>query len=80
MSTDADCATAKKLEADKKAAKDSAAAAASAWPIGGYNMFMPLLFISILAILAMCVDVSTICVVHAFLVHNQYVSNFVTHP
>ena len=68
-------------KAEKKATKDvavaAAVAAASAWPIGGYNMFISLLLIFVLALLAMCVDVSTICVVHASLVRNQYVSNFV---
>ena len=37
MSTDADRDAAEKLEAEKKAAEDAAAAAASAWPTGGYN-------------------------------------------
>jgi hypothetical protein len=82
MSTanEANRATTEKLEAEKKATDDAAAAAAaaaSAWPIGGYNMFIPLLFISVLTVPAMCVDVSTICLVHASLVRNQYVSNFV---
>ena len=48
MSTDAERAAAKKVEADKKAAEDAAAAttaAAFAWPTGGYNAFIPLLFI-----------------------------------
>ena len=50
MSTDTDRAAAEKAEADKKAAEDAAAAvtataAASAWPTGGYNMFILLLFI-----------------------------------
>ena len=36
-------AAAEKLEAEKKATEDVAAAiAASAWPIGGYNSFIPL--------------------------------------
>ena len=79
MSTDADRATAKKAEADKKAAEDAAAANAAAaanWPTGGYNSFIPLLFISVLAVLALCVDVSTVCVVRACLHRNQYVINF----
>jgi hypothetical protein len=64
MSTDADRAAAEKLQADKKAAEAAAAAAtASAWPTGGYNTFIPLLFITVLAILALCVDVSADSVV-----------------
>ena len=67
MSSDAERAAAEKLEADKKAAEDTAAAAtaaaASAWPTGGYNTLIPLLFIFVLAVLAVCVDVSTVCLV-----------------
>ena len=81
MSTDADRTAAEKAEADKKAAEDAAAAVtaarASAWPTGGYNTFIPLLIISILAVLALCVDLSTVCVVHACLVVYQYVVNSV---
>ena len=75
MSTDAERAAAEKLEADKKAAEDAAAAAAaaSAWPIGGYNMFIPLLFISMFVVLVICVDVSTICLVRSFIMKFQYV-------
>jgi hypothetical protein len=78
--SDADCLAAEKLEAEKKAAEDAAAAstaAASAWPTGGYNTFIPLLFIFVLAVLAVCVDVSTVCVVRAWLDQNQYVVNSV---
>ena len=80
MSTDADRAAAEKAEADKKAAEDAAATAtatAAAWPIGGYTSFIPLMFLSVVAVLAICVDVSTICVVHALLDHNQCVINTV---
>ena len=77
MSSDAERAAAEKTEADKKAAKDAAAAAtttaASAWPTGGYTAFIPLLIISVLAVLASCVDLSTICVVRACLDQYQYV-------
>jgi len=73
MSTDADRAAAEKLEAEKKAAEDAAAAAASAWPTGGYNSFIPLLFITVLAILALCVDVSTVSVVCACITEYQHV-------
>ena len=77
MSTDADHAAAEKAEADKKAAEDAAAVAAANWPIGGYNSFIPLLFISVLAVLALCVDVSTVCIVRACLDRNQYAINSV---
>ena len=79
MSTDADRAAAEKAEAEKKAAEDAAAAAAaaSAWPIGGYNSFIPLLFITVLAILALCVDVSTVSVVCACMIEYQHVINSV---
>ena len=68
--TDAELAAAEKAEADKKAVEDAAAAtkaAASAWPTGGYNSFIPLLIIFILAVLAVCVDLSTACLVRACL-------------
>ena len=80
MSTDADRAAAEKAEADKKVAEDVAAAtnaAASAWPTGGYNSFIPLLIIFILAVLAVCVDLSTVCLVRACLDQSQYVINLV---
>ena len=80
MSTDADRAAAEKAEADKKVAEDAAAAtkaAASAWPTGGYNSFIPLLIIFILAVLAVCVDLSTVCLVRACLDQSQYVINLV---
>ena len=78
MSIDPDRAVAEKAEADKKVAEDAAAAtkaAASAWPTGGYNSFIPLLIIDVLAVLASCVDLSTVCVVCACLVEYQYVVN-----
>ena len=80
MSTDTDRAAAEKAEADKKAAEDAAAAAtviAAAWPIGGYTSLIPLVFLSVVALLAICVDVSTMCVVHALLDRNQCVINAV---
>ena len=79
MSTDADRAAAEKAEAEKKAAEDAAvaAAAASAWPIGGYNSLIPLLLISVLAMLALYVDVSAISVVCAYMVEYQHVINTV---
>ena len=80
MSTDAERAAAEKAKADKKAAEDAAAATAavaSAWPTGGYNAFIPLLIIFVLAVLAVCVDLSTICLVRACLDQSQYVINLV---
>ena len=78
MSSDAERAAAEKTEADKKAAEDTSAAAAtvaaaSAWPTGGYTAFISLLIISVLAVLASCVDLSTICIVRAHLDQYQYV-------
>ena len=75
MSTDAERAAAEKAEADKKAAEDATAAtkaAASAWPTGGYNSFIPLLLFSVLAMLALYVDLSAISVVCATLTEYQY--------
>ena len=80
MSTDADRVAAEKAEADKKAAEDAAAAATAttaAWPIGGYISFIPLVFLFVVAVLAICVDISTICIVHALLDRNQCVINAV---
>ena len=77
MSTDADRAAAEKAEAEKKAAEDAATAAAANWPIGGYNSFIPLLFITVLAILALCVDVCTVSVVCACMIEYQHVINSV---
>ena len=79
MSSNAERAVAEKTEADKKAAEDAAVAttaAASAWPTGGYNAFIPLLIIFVLAVLAVCVDLSTVCLVRACLDQSQYVVNF----
>ena len=73
MSTDADRAAAEKAEADKKSAEDAAAAAAANWPTGGYNSFIPLLFITVLAILALCVDVSTVSTVCACITEYHHV-------
>ena len=75
MSTDAERAAAEKAEADKKAAEDAAAAtkaAASAWPTGGYNSFIPLLLFSVLAMLALYVDLSAISIVCACMIEYQY--------
>ena len=65
MSTDAEI---EKATADKRAADNylsSAAASASAnWPTAGYDMIIPLLIIYLFVVLVICVDVSTICLVH----------------
>ena len=65
-------------EAEKKTAEDTAAAAAATanWPIGGYDSFI-LMFVFILAVLLVCIDVSTICVVCARLAQDQYVISLV---
>ena len=57
IANEADSGAAEKLEAEKKAIED-ATAVASAWPIGGYNSLIPLMFITALSILLICVDVS----------------------
>ena len=75
MSTEdatAAAATAASQEAANVAAAASAAATAN-WPTGGYNMLIPLLIISLSAVLVICVDVSTICLVHGFIIKFQYV-------
>ena len=75
MSTDAERAATEKAEADKKAAEEAAAAtkaAASTWPTRGYNSFIPLLLFSVLAMLALYIDLSAICVVCASLTEYQY--------
>ena len=75
MSTDADKLAAEKAAADKRIADEATASATAAanWPTGGYNMFIPLLFISMFAVLVICVDVSTICLVYAYAIKFQYV-------
>jgi hypothetical protein len=56
-------------------ANESAAAAASSnWPTEGYYMLIPLLLISMCIVLAISVDVSTICLVlHSYMIKYQYV-------
>jgi hypothetical protein len=78
MSSEADQAAAAKRVADEAAAaaaSEAAAAAASAnWPTGGYYMLIPLLLISMCIVLAISVDVSTICLVlHSYMIKYQYV-------
>jgi hypothetical protein len=61
--------------ADKRVTDEAAAAAVSAnWPTGGYCMLIPLLLISMCIVLAISVDVSTICLVlHSYMIKYQYV-------
>ena len=81
MSTDADRLAAEKDAADKRDADEAAAAAAASasadatanWPTGGYNSLIPLLLISVCAVLVICVDVSTICLVRNNMIKYQYV-------
>ena len=71
MATDADI---EKAAGDKRIADEASASAAAAnWPTGGYNMLIPLLIISLSAVLVICVDVSTIYLVHGFIIKFQYV-------
>jgi hypothetical protein len=80
MSSEADQAAAAKRMADeaaaaKRVADEAAAAAALAhWPTGGYYMLIPLLLIFMCIVLAISVDVSTICLVlHSYMIKYQYV-------
>ena len=75
MSIDSDHAAAEKAAADKRIADeaDASAAATADWPTGGYNTFIPLLFTFMCAVLVVCVDVSTICLVRAYIIKIQYV-------
>ena len=71
MATHADI---EKAAADKRIADEaSASAAATNWPTGGYNMLISLLIISLSTVLVICVDVSTIYLVHGFIIKFQYV-------
>ena len=59
-------------ETTNTAAAVAASAAATAnWPIGGY-MFIPLLITCMSAILVISVDVSTISLVHGYIIEFQY--------
>ena len=71
MDTDVDK---EKAAADKRIADEATASAAAAnWRTGGYNMFIPLLIISMTAVLVICIDVSTICLVRISIIKFQYV-------
>ena len=75
MSTDADRVDAEKAAADKRIAyeADASAAATADWPTGGYNTFTPLMFTFTCVVLVVCIDVSTICLVRAYIIKIQYV-------
>ena len=63
-------------EAANAAAASASAAATANWPTGGYNMFIHILFISMSAVLAICVDLSNVWLVHDNIVKYQYVVLF----
>ena len=73
--TEADRFADEKAAADKRIADeaDASAAATADWPTGGYNTFTPLLFTFMCAVLVVCIDVSTICLVRAYIIKIQYV-------
>ena len=83
MATAAEKAAADQAAAEKRAADEAAATAAAAaatasasanWPTGGYSLFIPLLLISMCAVLLLSVDVSTICLVlHDYMIKYQHV-------
>jgi hypothetical protein len=67
-------AAAAKRVADEAAAASAVAAASTNWPTGGYYMLIPLLLIFMCIVLAIYVDVSTICLVlHSYMIKYQYV-------
>jgi hypothetical protein len=70
-----EAAAAAASEAAAAAASEAAAAAASAnWPTGGYYMLIPLLLISMCIVLAISIDVSTICLVlHSYMIKYQFI-------
>ena len=75
MNTDADRAAAEKAAAEKRVADEATASATDPanWPTGGYDSFIPLLIISVCAMLVCCVDISTICLVRDSMIKFQYV-------
>jgi hypothetical protein len=74
MSSEADQAAVDKRVADEATAAAASAAAASAnWPTRGYYMLIPLLLISMCIVLAISVDVSTICLVlHSYMIKYRH--------
>ena len=77
MSTDADRTAVEKAATDKRIVDeaDTSTAATADWPTGGYNTFTPVLFTFMCAVLVVRVDVSTICLVRAYIIKIQYVIN-----
>jgi hypothetical protein len=74
MSSEADQAAADKRVADEAAAAASTAAASANWHTGGYYMLISLLLISMCTVLAISVDVSTICLVlYSYIIKYHYV-------
>ena len=73
MGTDADRLAADKAAADKRVADEAAAPATANWPTGGYNTLIHLVLIYICAVLVICIDVSTVCLVRAYITKIQYV-------
>ena len=59
---DDDAAAKKKASTDTEAAP---AAAALAWPTGGYDSFIPYLLVHVLAVYMLFIDVSVLCNVRA---------------
>lgn len=47
------------------------------WPTNRYNSFILLLFIFVLVVLAICKDISAICLVCNYVIKYQYVFNIV---
>ena len=60
--------------AKKKALADAeaAAAAALAWPTGGYDSFIPYLLVHVMAIYMLFIDVSFLCIVRAYMLRYRY--------
>jgi hypothetical protein len=60
--------------ANKRVADEAVAAASANWPTGGYYMLISLLLISMCIVLAISIDVSTICLIlHSYMIKYQYV-------
>ena len=61
--------------AKKKASADAevaAAAAALAWPTGGYDLFIPRLLVLVLAVYVLLIDGSLLCSVRASMLMYHY--------
>ena len=64
-----DAAARKKATSDAKAAT---AAAALAWPTGGYDLFIPRLLVLVLAVYVLLIDGSLLCSVRASMLRYRY--------